>query len=126
MHKGSCLCGAVTIAVEGALPAPVACHCTRCRKQSGHYWAWTELPRSRVTIAGDDHLTWFQACEPARRGFCKVCGASLFWEPIGQKRIAIAMGAFDLPTGTRLDQHVFTADKGDYYDIADGPHPTAR
>jgi hypothetical protein len=30
------------------------------------------------------------------------------------------MGAFDAPTGTRLERHIFTADKGDYYDIADG------
>ena len=24
------------------------------------------------------------------------------------------------PTGTQLDIHIFTADKGDYYEIADG------
>ena len=32
------------------------------------------------------------------------------------------MGAFDTPTGTRLAQHIFVADKGDYYDITDGRH----
>lgn len=30
------------------------------------------------------------------------------------------MGAFDAPTDTRLAVHIFVADKGDYYDIADG------
>jgi hypothetical protein len=30
------------------------------------------------------------------------------------------MGAFDAPTGTKLEMHIFVADKGDYYDIADG------
>jgi hypothetical protein len=30
------------------------------------------------------------------------------------------MGAFDEPTGTKLAVHIFVADKGDYYDIADG------
>jgi hypothetical protein len=30
------------------------------------------------------------------------------------------MGAFDGPTGTKLTKHIFVADKGDYYDIADG------
>ncbi len=30
------------------------------------------------------------------------------------------MGAFEQPTGTRLGIHIFVADKGDYYDIADG------
>jgi len=55
-----------------------------------------------------------------RRGFCSICGSVLFWDPIGRDKIAIAMGAFDAPTGTRLAMHIFTADKGDYYDIADG------
>lgn len=39
MHKGSCLCGAVKYEVSGELPAPTACHCTQCRKHSGHYEA---------------------------------------------------------------------------------------
>lgn len=29
------------------------------------------------------------------------------------------MGAFDSPTETQLKMHIFVADKGDYYDIAD-------
>jgi hypothetical protein len=30
------------------------------------------------------------------------------------------MGAFETPTETRPRLHIFTADKGDYYEIADG------
>jgi hypothetical protein len=30
------------------------------------------------------------------------------------------MGAFDTPTSTHLDRHIFVAEKGDYYEIADG------
>jgi hypothetical protein len=30
------------------------------------------------------------------------------------------MGAFDKPTDTKLRIHIHVADKGDYYDIADG------
>jgi hypothetical protein len=33
--------------------------------------------------------------------------------------IAIAMGAFDTPTSTHLEKHIFVADKGDCYDITD-------
>jgi hypothetical protein len=29
------------------------------------------------------------------------------------------MGAFDSPTGTCLETHIFVADKGDYYNIPD-------
>ena len=30
------------------------------------------------------------------------------------------MGALDGASGTHLAKHIFTAEKGDYYDIADG------
>jgi hypothetical protein len=120
MNKGSCLCGAVTFEVAATLHPPDACHCTQCRKQSGHFWASTDIPRTALTLHGADKLTWYRSSDKVRRGFCAICGAFLFWDPIGRDKIAIAMGAFDGPTGTRLDKHIFVADKGDYYDIADG------
>jgi hypothetical protein len=120
MHKGSCLCGAVSFEVEGELPPPDACHCTACRKHSGHYFASTDVPRSALTIAGEDKVGWFQSSGKVRRGFCSVCGSSLFWDPVFRDWIAIAMGAFDDRTATHLKMHIFVAEKGDYYDIADG------
>jgi hypothetical protein len=120
VHKGACLCGAVSFEVVGPLHAPDACHCRQCRKQSGHVWASTDVPRAALTVHGEDKLTWFQSSERVRRGFCSACGSFLFWDPIFKDVIAIAMGAFDAPTDTRLAKHIFTADKGDYYEIADG------
>ena len=55
-----------------------------------------------------------------RRGFCVECGSFLFWDPRGRDFIAVAMGAFDLPTQSRLHAHIFVAEKDDYYAIADG------
>ncbi|WP_426732195.1 GFA family protein [Myxococcus faecalis] len=120
MHRGSCLCGAVRFTVEGELPAPDACHCTKCRKHSGHYFVSTDVPRSAVTIEGQDQVRWFQSSEKARRGFCSVCGASLFWDPLQRDWIGIAMGAFDTPTRTRVALHVHLANKGDYYELEEG------
>jgi len=120
MNRGSCLCGAVRFEVEGALKAPDACHCSLCRKQSGHYWASTNVLRTALTLHGEDKLTWYRSSEKVRRGFCSGCGSALFWDPAGHDFIAIGMGAFDKPTHTHLEKHIFTADKGDYYEIADG------
>ena len=120
MHKGSCLCGAVTFDVEGALPPPNACHCSRCRKQSGHYFASTEVARDRLRISGSDNVSWYFSSERVRRGFCATCGASLFFDPPHRDWIAVAMGAFDGPTEARMNLHIFVDDKGDYYQIADG------
>jgi hypothetical protein len=120
MHKGSCLCGAIRFEVTGDLHPPDACHCSQCRKHSGHFWASTDVPRANVTIHGADTLTWFRSSEKVRRGFCSTCGSSLFWDPIQKDKIAIAMGAFDSPTHTRLAMHIHVADKGDYYELGDG------
>jgi hypothetical protein len=120
MHAGSCLCGAVRFTVEGALPPPDACHCTQCRKHSGHYFVSTDVPRSTLTIEGADKVTWYRSSEKVQRGFCSICGSTLFWDPIGKEWTAVAMGAFDRPTGTKIKIHIFVAEKGDYYEIADG------
>jgi hypothetical protein len=120
MPSGSCLCGAVTFEVQGPLPGPDACHCTACRKQSGHYFASTDVPRTALTIHGDANITWYRSSDKARRGFCATCGAALFWDPPASRPwIGIAMGAFDTPTGTSLAVHIYTAEKGDYYEITD-------
>ena len=120
MHKGACLCGAVSFEVAGELPGPDLCHCSQCRKVSGHAWASTDVPRAALTVHGGENLTWFQSSPKVRRGFCSTCGSALFWDPPHRNSIAVAMGAFEAPTGTHLAKHIFVADKGDYYDIADG------
>lgn len=120
MHKGRCNCGAVNFSVSCKLKAPDACHCTRCRRQSGHYFVSTDLPRTAVSIVGGESLSWYQSSEKVRRGFCSVCGSNLFWDPIGHDWIGVAMGAFEAPTDTELGLHIYTENKGDYYEIGDG------
>ena len=118
VHKGSCLCGDITFEVSGALEPATACHCTQCRKQTGHYFASSDVPRAALRVTGK--VSWYASSEKVQRGFCARCGSTLFWDPIRQDRIAIALGAFDTPTQTRLKMHIFVASKGDYYDIGDG------
>ena len=116
-HQGSCLCGAVTYTVSGPLRPVVACHCRQCRKTSGHHVAATSAPRDAVYIDGD--VQGYRSSETARRGFCPVCGANLFWEGPGVN-LSIFAGTLDSPTGISLIGHIYCADKGDYYEIADG------
>lgn len=120
MPKGSCLCGAVHIDVRGAMPDPHACHCTMCRKSTGHYGVGADVPRDQVTIKGEDNVRWYQSSETVRRGFCSTCGSPLFFDIPGQDWLGINLGAFDEPTGTKTIFHIFVGNKGDYYDIADG------
>ena len=120
MHKGSCLCGNVRIEVSGDLPQPNACHCVECRMQTGHCGVSLDVPRSALTVSGEENIKWYQSSEKVRRGFCCNCGSYLFWDPIHHDWTAIAMGLFDGPTNTSMSMHIFVAEKGAYYSIDDG------
>ncbi|MEM9427175.1 MAG: GFA family protein [Pseudomonadota bacterium] len=120
---GGCLCGAVTYRVTGPLRPVVACHCTQCRKTSGHHVAATSALREDVEINGA--LTWYRSSETARRGFCPVCGSQLFWDGPGT-HLSIFAGSLEAPTGLALAGHIFCADKGDYYEIAEGERQVAQ
>ena len=113
--KGSCLCGAVRFETSAKASSVSACHCSQCRKQSGHIWASAEAPEAQVTVQGE--VRWFAASPKALRGFCPTCGSFLFWKETDDTMLSIALGAVDGPTGLRLERHIFTADKGDYYDL---------
>jgi len=116
---GSCACGAVRFSVAGGVGEVRACHCTTCRKQSGHYWTAVSAPKSEIVVAGNEYVRWFKASAEARRGFCELCGSTLFWEKAGSDRMSFSAGALDGETGLRLAVHIYLAEKGDYYDISD-------
>ena len=118
--NGSCLCGALRYTVDQPLGPVTACHCTQCRKASGHYVSATSAPRDSVAILGQ--VTWFQSSDEARRGFCPICGSNLFWDGPGSN-LSIHAGTLDGATGLTTKGHIFCADKGDYYDLPSGlPH----
>lgn len=121
MHTGSCLCGTVRFEVSTGLKEPDACHCSICRRTSGHYWVSTDVPRSAITLHGLDNITWYQSSAKVRRGFCRTCGSAMFFDPPATRDwIGVAMGAFDKPTNTKIHEHIFVVDKGDYYELGDG------
>lgn len=115
MLTGSCLCGAIRFEAEQPSRDPAACHCTQCRKLSGHYWASVQVDDDTLRIEGTP--SWYQSSAEAKRGFCPTCGSFLFWKSDADPDTGIALGALDGATGLLLARHIFTADKGDYYDI---------
>ncbi len=116
MKAGGCLCGAVTYVVNGPLRDVIACHCTQCRKSSGHHVAATSCHRDDIDVTGK--VTWYQSSDTARRGFCGICGSNLFWDGAGVN-LSIFAGTLDGPTGIKMAGHIFCADKGDYYELSD-------
>lgn len=118
--RGHCLCGGVQYEVHGPLRPVVYCHCDMCRRTSGHFVAATACARDDLILTSAGTLQWYASSSSARRGFCGRCGASLFWDPIGEGRISIMAGTLDSPTGLLAKGHIFVAEAGDYYRIEDG------
>ncbi len=118
MHHGRCECGAVAFNVTLSRTQVSICHCSQCRRTSGHHWAAVRAESADLHFTNDTGLRWFKSSDFAKRGFCKACGSSLFYRMNDETGIGIAAGAFDAPTGFTVGRHIFCADKGDYYDIA--------
>lgn len=119
-YGGSCLCGAVTYEIAGPLRPVVGCHCTQCRKTSGHFVAATQGYWARLRLLRDEGLKWFRSSEAASRAFCGNCGSSLFWRRQGDPLVSIMAGTLDGKTGLTMQCHIREEDKGDYYEVPDG------
>jgi len=116
---GGCLCGAVRYEVRGPLRPVVNCHCGQCRRFHGHYGAYSNAAAKDLSVTGYRNLKWYRSSSFARRGFCKECGSSLFWERLRSGNIGIAAGTIDAPTKLRTIRHIFVRDMSDYYRISD-------
>lgn len=120
--RGSCLCGSVVFEVDGRPGDVSLCHCSQCRRQSGHFWAASPVPPAHFRLVEDRGLRWFRASPAAARGFCSGCGAFLFWRADDREAIYFAPGTLDEPSGITVDRQIFTGDAGDYYSVS-GPPP---
>jgi hypothetical protein len=123
VHTGGCLCGGVRYRIQGPLRDVIGCHCSQCRRTSGHFVAATQAALSDVQMLSEATLRWYESSADAQRGFCNRCGGNLFWRPRvadgAAPVLSIMAGTLDAPTGLRFMQHIFVAHKSDYYDIHD-------
>ena len=111
--------GALPVAT-GPLRDVVGCHCSQCRRMTGHFMAATaaRLPRlcaptRAATAAGTK--------PPPRRG---AVSAAMRLDAVlgrpGQDYISIAAGSSMMPRAHDFACHIFVADKGAYYQIEPG------
>ena len=86
-HVGSCFCGAVAIAVEGAPEGMGYCHCASCRSWSGGpvnaFSLWK--PEAVTVTKGEDKVGVYHKTEVSYRKYCTACGGHLMTDhpPLG-------------------------------------------
>ncbi|MBT4735439.1 MAG: GFA family protein [Candidatus Marinimicrobia bacterium] len=112
--SGGCLCGGVRFHIDSEIAKFTACHCEMCRRwASGPYLA-TNCGEN-VSFEDEENLGRFKSSDWAERGFCKICGSSLFYflAPAGQYLMSV--GAFDDQNGLEMKNQVFIDHKPDCY-----------
>ena len=113
---GRCLCGAVRYTVDSVETEHHACHCAMCRR-----WASAPLFAAAATGVrwqGEENVARFASSEWAERGFCRRCGAHLFYylKPAGQYLMCV--GSFDDPAPFRLAREIYVDHKPAGYAFA--------
>jgi hypothetical protein len=119
-RAGGCLCGGVRYEVRGTLRPVIMCHCTQCRRVTGHFMAATAARLADFHLTAREPLRWYQSSPQAQRGFCANCGSTLFWKDAGRDYVSITAGTLDDSSGLSVAGHIFVDDKGAYYEIDDG------
>ena len=123
MPTGRCECGAVAYVAESISETASFCHCTQCRRTSGHYWSAVMAPLDQFRLTEDRGLAWYASSGFAKRGFCRECGSSLFYQMLTDDVINMATGTLDDSSAVKPGKHIFCKDKGAYYDLPDdAPH----
>lgn len=120
---GHCLCGAVRFDIRGPMRDVIECHCETCRRFSGGLWHGSAAMLADVDIHDvSGALTWYRSSDHAQRGFCKNCGASLFFRRDDGDRLSIAAGSLDDTGDIKLGVRIFTGEAAGYADL-DGDTP---
>ena len=112
-----CLCEGIKIKVKGKLRHVINCHCSQCMKTHGNFAAYTACPENNIVFINKKTLKWYNSSGIAKRGFCSICGASIFYKLRKSKNISIAAGMFRNPTQLKSHSNIFTKGKLDYYKL---------
>lgn len=117
---GRCLCGAVRFS---GVPVPGrgigVCHCGMCRIHGGGPMMAIRLVGG-VTLDAGETLVWYHSSDAGERGFCSRCGSSVFWrEPGVASDWAVNVHTLGDGHGLTIREHIYTADKPEFYDFSD-------
>lgn len=122
MHTGSCLCGKVTIEVDGPIRRLQHCHCHTCRKAHGTVYgssALVDASAFRIT-GGEDYISQYESSPDKIRFFCSNCGSHVFAKcDRDPEDVILRTGILDGDLGFKAERHIWVSHKPDWYEITD-------
>jgi hypothetical protein len=100
-RTAACVCGQLSIEVEGEPRGVGVCHCLACQQRTGSVFAALASfrPPYRVTGQATEYVRTGDAGAQFRFRFCPVCGSTVFHTEEGyeDRSVSIAVGAFADP-----------------------------
>ncbi|WP_306253559.1 GFA family protein [Parvularcula sp. IMCC14364] len=110
---GKCLCGKVSFQAQIEARHAGVCHCTMCQKWAGGITILTECQNLKVDESPE--LGLYRASEWGERGFCRNCGASLFWRMQDGSHANVSVTALDGIKDFTLNKEIFIDEKPEWH-----------
>ncbi|MFS2008061.1 GFA family protein [Duganella sp. CT11-25] len=114
MLRGSCLCGGIAYRAEGPVSGASHCYCIMCQKQHGAAaGSYANVASAGYVVErGADLVTEYASSGHGRRGFCRICGSTLFWRSTQTPdRIAVTLGTLEPEYDGSVEEELFTETK---------------
>ncbi len=123
---GGCLCGAVQFTLLAPVRSVQHCHCSLCRRATGHFFAsGAVVRRDDLNIDGSENLTTYFTSPSFGRQFCRTCGCHLFSTEHGDQEFmylspATLDGGVHPGHPPEKESHTYVASKAEWDRIPDG------
>lgn len=114
---GHCVCGSVEIMIKNYGNFVYTCHCDNCRRMnSGPVLSVEPGPKENIEFtSGKQWITIYQDDE-IERGFCSICGSTLFWHDPASNHYCMNAELFDkIIKRASFELELFYDMKPDYY-----------
>ncbi|CAM3663912.1 GFA family protein [Rheinheimera salexigens] len=121
MYQGSCLCGRVTLTVQGGISDIIHCHCSKCRKSSGTAYATNGFVATKELVinTGQELINSYETAPGKKRHFCKVCAGPIYSSNAqAADKLRLRLGILDSDIVERPMSHNFVSSSANWDDIA--------
>jgi len=118
---GSCLCGAVRIALPDELEYAGYCHCRGCRRRSGSAFTafgGIEVDKVRIT-QGEDRTAVARESDDGYSVFCGKCLSPLYAVVRDKQYAHVQLGCLDEPPSLAPDHHIWVSSNVPWHQIGD-------
>ncbi len=119
IRTGGCLCGAVTVSAVLPKAEMQLCHCKQCQTWTGG-GPLTAIRAADIALEGEAHVQVYRASDHGERGFCKICGSTIFWKMKGKPLAFLPVGLLEDQSGIRVTEEIFVDQRPDWLPAHDG------